>query len=1141
MRMKVPFYLFFAFVVSSTGCGSGGSSPSDPQVKSAQQSRELIDDHVLIAPGHSAVTLFPLENDELGSLASVRIELITSPTAGKARIEPGQPPSLRYQITASDWHQDQFRYAVFAGEQRVGQANIYLQRDTAAQPLRAKDDQLTLVRPDTVASVQPFLNDTLPEGTRLHALSAPRYGTFAGQVEVGDVIDAQSTFNYEPSPGFAGADRVQYTLIGESGQRSDASITLRVEDPQPRPVASSDARVLRPPADVLLAVLDNDRFDVPGAILSALAIETPAQLGQVSVDTGVDPLDPRDDRIRYQVSAGIRGTDQFQYRLTDEDGDFTVTDVFIILTNDANAQRYSVSGEIRIQSGSQVDLTTNQSSTGAKNNHFEQAQLLRNPVTLGGYLNEAGLGAAGASFQQGDLSDVYRVDLRKDQVIRTHSAMGPQHDLDLYLFPASCTDTSCQLSNCDPQRASGDVQRALSLGAVESLTVAQSGEYLLEVCLNQGASNYTLTIADFTPLQASLYTLEQEFVPDEILVRYAPGAGLMASTPLPAGLTSVPHKQPHLQRVRLNQWQPPSHPKQRYFHALSGEHASKYNTLYALSTLQSRPDIRYAEPNYRRYPLRIPNDPLYPLQWHYSMLGLPDAWEITTGSSDVTVAVIDTGIRSDHEDFAASDIIGYDFISDPFMSLDGDGLDPDPFDPGDGLGLLPDSYHGTHVAGTIAANTDNQIGVAGTSWETQLMHLRVLGLFGSGTDYDIAQALLYAGGLPNDSGTLPSRPADIINLSLGGTQYSASTQDVINQLAEKGILVVAAAGNSGTEQTYYPAGYEHVISVGAVGPDAVHTAYSSFGAHLDVAAPGGDTQTDTDADGYPDGVLSTLWDTPSSLSVYRHYEGTSMAAPHVSGVLALMKAIHPSMQPDQFDAWLSLGALSQDLGESGHDPYYGHGLIQAERAVRQAQGASDLPPALAVSPGRLNFGAERRTLSVTARNQGGGQLGQLTVTSPAPWLSIDTQHVRSNGQGRYLIHVDRAALDAGAYESELVIHTDSEQISLPVTLQVIPPALQNNTGAMRVMLIDPELNVVVRQSPARFDSGRYHFAIDQVPPGEYFLMASSDLDNDQMLCDAGEACAVYPNAFASKETLKVHADVHQLEMTSAFEINLSSP
>src|SRR5437870_8960556 len=308
------------------------------------------------------------------------------------------------------------------------------------------------------------------------------------------------------------------------------------------------------------------------------------------------------------------------------------------------------------------------------------------------------------------------------------------------------------------------------------------------------------------------------------------------------------------------------------------------------------------------------NDPFSPIQaWHYGMIDAPRAWDLTTGSASVLVAVVDDGTRFDHPDIAAnltSD--GYDFVSvgSPYPvraggtadnTGDGDGYDADPTDPvsydydftkGCITGPSALGNHGLHVAGTIGAVGNNGEGGTGVNWTVRIRPVRVLDVIGLGTYYDVAQGILYAAGLPADDGTgtgtvQPTTGARVITLSLGGPQPDATLQDAVIAATNAGALVVAAAGNSGTSALNYPAAYAQALAVSAVGPDGRLASYSSYGPTVDIAAPGGDfADSSAGSFGASYGVLSTVWDFQLNQPRYAFYEGTSMATPHVTGVAA---------------------------------------------------------------------------------------------------------------------------------------------------------------------------------------------------------------------------------------------------------------
>jgi serine protease len=451
-------------------------------------------------------------------------------------------------------------------------------------------------------------------------------------------------------------------------------------------------------------------------------------------------------------------------------------------------------------------------------------------------------------------------------------------------------------------------------------------------------------------------------------------------------------------------------------------------TLQLVREFAARPDVEYAQLNYiLRISDRTPNDPRYPEQWHYFSNGtgpgqspgginLPKAWDVSTGSNAIVVAVIDTGILPNHPDIQGSPnlVAGYDMISDAFIGNDGGGRDSDPTDPGDaaaagecypGSPALPDSWHGTHVAGTIGVgNTNNGIGVAGINWNVKLQAVRVLGKCG-GTTADINDGIRWAAGLSVPGVPSNSTPAKVINMSLGTPpgnpcSLSPSTQSAINDAVAMGATVVVAAGNDATDASQvFPASCNNVITV-AASDFRGHLAarYSNFGATVEIMAPGGDVRRDDNGDGRPDGVLSMVH---PNAGTYAYYNGTSMAAPHVAGVAALVLAQQPSLLPSQVLAKLQGNALPRTAAQCPQA--CGAGLLSAV-----APGTPPpLPPPVAVSL-KLDSNDLQTGESTTARatvTQNGAPVAGKAVTfstgnASVASISPGTALTDANGQAQ---------------------------------------------------------------------------------------------------------------------------------------------
>ncbi|MDH3643064.1 MAG: S8 family peptidase, partial [Gammaproteobacteria bacterium] len=379
------------------------------------------------------------------------------------------------------------------------------------------------------------------------------------------------------------------------------------------------------------------------------------------------------------------------------------------------------------------------------------------------------------------------------------------------------------------------------------------------------------------------------------------------------------------------------------------EEASKKRTLDAVAAVAARPDVEFVQPNYIVQIVRTPDDPLYPIQWHYfdngsganqrpGGINLPQAWDNTLGSPSVVIAVIDTGILPNHPDITGSPNLapGFDMISSAARANDGDGRDNDPTDTGDGTaagecgpGSRPqaDSWHGTHVSGTVGVgNTDNGTGVAGVNWASRVQPVRALGKCG-GSTADINDAIRWAAGLPVPGVPNNANPARVINMSLGAVapcSASPSTQSAINDATAAGTLVVAAAGNEAQDAANaFPASCDNVLTVAASDFNGnLVTRYSNFGAVVEIMAPGGDVQADRDNDGNPDGVLSMVQ------GGYAFFNGTSMASPHAAGVAGLMLADDPTLTPAAVTSLITSNAIPRSASQCPQP--CGAGLLNAD-------------------------------------------------------------------------------------------------------------------------------------------------------------------------------------------------------------------
>lgn len=310
-----------------------------------------------------------------------------------------------------------------------------------------------------------------------------------------------------------------------------------------------------------------------------------------------------------------------------------------------------------------------------------------------------------------------------------------------------------------------------------------------------------------------------------------------------------------------------------------------------LNKLREHPDVAYAEPDYSAEAFKTASDPYFTggSEWHLTKIQAPAAWDLTTGSSSVVVAVVDTGVNASHADLTGKVLTtGYDFVNNGTDTSDWNG-------------------HGTAVAGVIAPASNNALGVAGVAWANPILPIRVLAADGSGTYSAIASGIIYAA----DHG------AKIINLSLGGTASSQTLQDAVNYAWSKQCVIVAAAGNAGNSTLVYPAACTNVVAVSATNSSDGIPTWSSYGSYVSLAAPG-------------DSIV-TLYGT----NQYAAWSGTSFSSPVTSGVLALMASANTALSNTQLVSLLLQNC--DDLGAAGYDVNYGYGRINAYRAVGAAK------------------------------------------------------------------------------------------------------------------------------------------------------------------------------------------------------------
>jgi len=419
--------------------------------------------------------------------------------------------------------------------------------------------------------------------------------------------------------------------------------------------------------------------------------------------------------------------------------------------------------------------------------------------------------------------------------------------------------------------------------------------------------------------------------------------------------------------------------------------------------LHADPGVQAAGLNYIVRAALVPNDALYSSQWNMPRINAPAAWEITTGSSDVVIAVVDTGLKATHPEFAGKVVPGYDLVNN----------DADPDD---------DHGHGTHVAGIALATGNNGIGMAGVSWGARVMPVKTLNAEGAGTLDQGIDGIIWAA----------YNGARIINLSWTveippGDPSQNILQGAIDYAHLQGCLIVAAAGNQYLEgnPVLYPAACQHVIAVAATGQNDERAPYSEVQSYVDLAAPRGSALSQSEPPGHY--ILSTY---PPAW--YAYISGTSQAAPHVAGLAALVWSLNPSLSPDAVEGYIKAGAVN--LG----NPYqFGAGRIDAWAALQQT------PHYLRLSPTQLTFLADDTVVLPPAGQVVNPASGSASwyVTGGAAWLSVSGPVGQT--PSAITVTANPSGLAYGTYQTALLAHSrlplsPNSPVVINVTLIYVP-------------------------------------------------------------------------------------------------------
>ena len=806
---------------------------------------------------------------------------------------------------------------------------------------------------------------------------------------------------------------------------------------------------------------------------------------------------------------------------------------------------YNLSGKVQVAYNSFADSDVpNTDFTSISNNTASTAQVLSLPAQLIGYASK-----------DTDEWDAYKVVVSKNQYVSLEiadydEADTTKNDLDLIIV-----DLDLNI-----------IADSESTKSYEFLSMPE-GEYFIAVKAYAGASKYVLSVGTkFTQsYSASVFSSEFEYVGDKLLIQkkeilqIAQDAAwkqsqLMDQLGFDKGsdysVYSYSEKDEFLDPRKVF--------KKFGFLNDSSQMSKALRTKNPeiISQAEKRKFIALLNANTPEYTI-LPNiavsshafssDPEYYRQWNHVAINLDTALNsIGSTVKEVVVAVLDSGrpevgSRAYYDTNYVDDEM--DFLDEIFLNNslytnggnDGNGVDADATDAAWAYETF--TSHGTHVASTIAAKNN---GYKINGMAVKVMPIRVLPNYPyAGGLNGILEGFKYAAGLPNSSGQLPSKRADVINASLGAA--SSEYCSFLDPILATGIIIVASAGNDGNSINSYPASCPGVISVAAIDKDFNRAPYSQYNANVDIAAPGGFTDFgDRNGDGVSDGVYA--WGNQNELKAI---QGTSMASPHVAGAIALMKSVQPTLTYDDVSSILASGGMTNDLGAIGRDNSFGHGLLDVAKAISSLTNFNSETANTfgSLSQSRYDFGSSEVSIDMKLSKYGSGDLKVTGLAADNTEGLSYTYEADAEGFGDYVISLDRSVYENGTFHNAIYFKFDNNTYARGYITYNVGPEPPLGSLELAVIGIRDSSGEYIASKSQRLDltSGTADFTFTDLKPGPYDIVIATDIDSDGLSCSRGEFCRYFPfDTSFGAFTLTADTDIGTLGLSIGSAVRAAS-